>query len=105
MKYIVETIVIFREVHVVEAENEEIAKEIALNSDYNMSKHVGTHVATIYPYSQQDRERFVKEDEYFWDGVKGVDNEGYLTYQRPGAEPYRSDMSEVIISAKMKNDA
>jgi hypothetical protein len=97
MKYIVETIVTFREVHVVESENEEIAKEIALNSDYNMSKHLGTHVATVYEYSERDRERFGKEDQYFWDGVKGVDVEGFLTYQRPGAEPIRSDMGEVII--------
>lgn len=102
MKYIVETIQTFREIHVVEAENEEIAKEIALNSDYNMSKHLGCHVATIYPYSEDHHERFCKEDEYFWEGVKGVDDEGFLTYQRPGGQPIRSDMGEVIISAKVK---
>jgi hypothetical protein len=100
MKYIVEVFSNFREIHVVEAENEEIAKEIAQNSDYNMSKHLGQQVATIYEYSEEHRERFCKEDEYFWDGVKGVDAEGYLTYQRPGGEARRSDMGEVIISAK-----
>jgi hypothetical protein len=100
MKFIVESIVTFREVHVVEAENEEIAKEIALNSDYNMSKHLGTHVATVYEYSDEHRERFGKEDEYFWEGIKGVDAEGFLTYQRPGGEPIRSDMGEVIIQKK-----
>jgi len=104
MKYIVETIVTFREVHVVEAENEEIAKKIALDSDYNMSKHLGTHVATVYEYSDEHRERFGKEDEYFWDGVKGVDDEGFLTYRRPGQEAIRSDMGEVIISAKVKKE-
>jgi hypothetical protein len=97
MKYIVETLVTFREVHVVEAENEEIAKKIALDSDYNMSKHLGYQVISAYPYSDEHRERFGKEDEYFWDGVKSVDAEGYLCYQRPGGEPYRSDMGEKII--------
>jgi hypothetical protein len=102
MKYIVETIQTFREIHVVEAENEEIAKEIAQNSDYNMSKWLGQHVATIYPYSEDHHKRFCQEDEYFWDGVKSVDDEGFLTYQRPGGQPTRSDMGEVIISAKVK---
>jgi hypothetical protein len=97
MKYIVETIQTFREIHVVEAENEEIAKKIAKDSDYNMSKHLGVQVATVYPYLEEHRERFCREDEYFWDGVKGIDAEGYLTYQRPGGEPVRSDMGEKII--------
>ena len=97
MKYIVETIQTFREIHVVEAENEEIAKKIAVDSDYNMSKYLGLQVATIYPYSQEHVERFRNEDEYFWDGVKSVDAEGYLCYQKPGGEPYRSDMGEKII--------
>lgn len=105
MKYIVEVFSNFREIHVVEAENEEIAKEIAQNSDYNMSKHIGTQVATIYPYLEEHVERFRKEDEYFWEGVKGVDDEGFLTYQRPGGQPTRSDMGEVIILAKVKNNA
>jgi hypothetical protein len=102
MKYIVEVFSNFREIHVVEAENEEIAKEIAAKSDYNMSKWLGQQVATIYPYSEGHVERFRKEDEYFWDGVKGVDDEGFLTYLRPGGQPVRSDMGEVIISAKVK---
>jgi hypothetical protein len=97
MKYIIETFSNFREVHVVEAENEEIAKEIAANSDYNMSKWLGQQVASIYEYSEEHVNRFKQEDEYFWDGIKGVDEEGYLTYQRPGGEARRSDMGEKII--------
>lgn len=101
MKYIVETIQTFREVHVVEAENEEIAKEIAANSDYNMSKWLGQHIATVYPYTEDHLARFKKEDEYFWEGVKSVDSEGFLCYTRPGStEPVRSDMGEVIIKTK-----
>ena len=98
MKYIVETINTFREVHVVEAENEEIAKKIAANSDYNLSKWLGELHVAVYPYSQEHRERFGKEDEYFWDGVKSIDVDGYLCYTRPGAkEPVRSDMNEKIV--------
>ena len=97
MKFIVETVNIFRDIHVVEAENEEIAKKIALDSDYNMSKWLGTQISTIYPHSDEHVERFRKEDQYFWDGVAGVDSEGYLTYQRPGGNAVRSDMAEKII--------
>lgn len=97
MKYIVETISTFREIHVVEAETEEIAKKIADNSDYNMSKWLGQQVATIYPYSEDHVQRFIAEDEYFWDGVKGVDSDGYLTYQRFGGDFIRSDMAEKIL--------
>ena len=97
MKYIVETFSTFREIHVVEAENEEIAQKIAAGSDYNMSKWLGQQTAAIYPYSEEHVQRFRAEDQYFWDGVKSIDSEGYLTYQRPNGEPVRSDMNEKII--------
>jgi len=79
-KYVVETLVTFREIHVVEAENEEKAKIIAENSDYNMSKHLGNQVMTVYNYSDADVDRFYREDEYFWNGVKSVDDRGFLVY-------------------------
>lgn len=104
MKYIVETLSTFREVHVIEAENEEIAKKIAQDSDYNMSKHLGVNVLSVYEYSDDHKERFLREDEYFWEGIKGIDSEGYLTYQRPGGEPIRSDMAEKIISVNVQNN-
>lgn len=97
MKYIVETFQTFREIHVVEAENEEIAQKIALDSDYNMSKWLGVQVSTIYPHTEEHIERFRQEDQYFWNGVKSVDAEGYLTYKHPGGEFVRSDMAEKII--------
>lgn len=96
-KFFVETISTFREVHIVEAENEEIAQKIAANSDYNMSKWLGQQVATIFEYNEQDLERYKREDQYFWMGIKGIDEEGYLTYLRPGGEPIRSDMNEKIV--------
>ncbi len=97
MKFIVETIQSFREVHIVEAENEEIAKKIACNSDYNMSKWLGDQIISTYEYSEDHVARFRKEDDYFWDGIKGVDANGYLTYTRPNGETYRSDTNEKII--------
>jgi hypothetical protein len=96
-KFIVETITTFREVHVVEAENREIAEKIALNSDYNLSKHVGTQVAVVYEHSDHDIQRLKKEDDYFWDGIKGVDADGDLMYQHPGGEWYKSSCGEKII--------
>lgn len=83
MKFIVETISTFREVHVVEAETREIAEKIAAAADYNMSKWLGQQVLTVYPHTDQDIERFRAEDEYFWDGVASVDAESFLTYKHP----------------------
>lgn len=83
MKFIVETISTFREVHVVEAETREIAEKIASAADYNMSKWLGQQVLTVYPHTDQHVERFRAEDEYFWDGVASVDAEGFLTYKHP----------------------
>jgi hypothetical protein len=95
-KFFVESIVTFREVHMVEAENREIAEQIALNSDYNMSKHVGTQIATVFDYTDQDLERYKREDKYFWMGVKSVDAEGYVGYTHPNGEFYRGETGDKI---------
>lgn len=98
MKYIVETISSFREIHVIEAENQEIAELIAQNSDYNLSKFLGQQTAAIYPYSEDHVERFKNEDKYFWSGVASIDSEGYLCYTRPGSdEAIRSADNERIV--------
>jgi hypothetical protein len=99
-KFVVETVVTFREVHFVEAENREFAEKIALNSDYNLSKHVGTQVATTYDFTDQDLERFRKEDEYLWEGLKKVDEDGTLMYRHPSGEWYKSESGEKIIFGK-----
>jgi hypothetical protein len=96
-KFIVETVVTFREVHFVEAENREFAEKIALNSDYNLSKHVGTQVTTTYDFTDQDLQRFRKEDEYLWEGLKKVDVDGTLMYRHPSGEWYKSESGEKII--------
>ena len=82
-KFIVETLVIFREVHVVEAENRENAEKIAQNSDYNMSVCLGPQILTVKPYSDAAVDDYKSEDKYFWDAVKSVNADGYLVYDSP----------------------
>lgn len=82
-KFIVETLQTFREVHVIEADSREIAVKIAENSDYNMSVFLGSQILTVKPYSDVSVEDYRAEDEYFWDGVKSVNADGYLVYTTP----------------------
>lgn len=79
-KFIVETLQSFREVHVIEAESREMAEKIAENSDYNMSVFLGSQILCVKPYSEQAVDQYQDEDEYFWDGVKSVNEDGYLVY-------------------------
>ena len=79
-KFSVETVTTFYEVHVVLAKDEEEAQFIAENSDYNASKHLGTQTVQILPCSDDDLKRFAKVDNYFFDGVAKVDDNGYLIY-------------------------
>lgn len=97
MKIVVETLQTFREIHIIEADDYETAKKIALDSDYNMSKFLGTQILTVYPHSEERLKQFQNEDDYFWEGVKSVDAEGYLCYQHPGGEPVRSESGEKIL--------
>lgn len=79
-KFIVETLVNFREIHVVEADSRENAAKIAQNSDYNMSVCLGTQILTVKPYSEAAVDDYIVEDEYFWEGVKSANADGYLVY-------------------------
>ncbi len=79
-KYIVEVLTSFREAHVVEAKSREEAEKIAQNSDYNMSACLGTQILSVRPHSEEAIEQYRDEDEYFWIGVKSVNDEGYLVY-------------------------
>lgn len=79
-KFIVETLTTFREVHVIEAETREMAEKIATHSDYNMSKHISTEPMATYEYNDVHIDRFKTEDDFFWDGVKSVNENGYLVY-------------------------
>lgn len=84
--FVVETVNTFSEVHIVEAENEEMAKKIAENSDYNASKWLGTQVSNVYHYDEREMPRLVKMDTYFFDGYAAVNEEGYLYYRKMNGE-------------------
>lgn len=84
-KYVVETINTFYEVHLVEAENEEEAKMITENSDYNASKWLGQQVANISEFDDRDLPRLKSIDSYFFDGYATIEND-YLVYRKMNGE-------------------
>ena len=81
MKYIVETIGISRFVHVVEADDEEQALEIAKNADDNWQEYLGTVKVDINEYSEEQIKHF-KDKQFFWNGIAKLKN-GEITYDRP----------------------
>ena len=79
-RFSVETVSTFYEVHVVFAENEEMAKKIASQTDYNLSKWLGEQVVNVREVKDKDIERFKEIDNYFFDGAARIDEEENLVY-------------------------
>jgi hypothetical protein len=79
-RFAVETLSTFTEVHVVFAENEEEAKKIAAIADYNTSKWLGQQVIRVRDCGKKQIERYIQEDEYFFNGAAMIDDENYLVY-------------------------
>jgi len=79
-RFAVESLSTFAEVHIVYAENEEEAKRIAENSDYNMSKWLGQQIIRVRDCGNKQIERYCKEDEYFFTGAAQINKDGYLVY-------------------------
>lgn len=84
-KFVVETVSTFYEIHLVEAENEEEAKFIADNSDYNASKWLGQQVANITEFDERDMPRLKQVDTYFFDGYATIEDD-FLLYRRMNGE-------------------
>jgi uncharacterized protein YpmS len=82
MKYIVETIGMFRQVHVVEAENEEAAFEIAENADDNWQEFIGTTKLDINEFTEEQIAHY-KKKEFYWDGVAFKGENGEIKYKHP----------------------
>jgi len=80
-QFSVETVTTFYEVHIVQAKDQEEAEFIAMNSDYNISKYLGTQIVQIAPCSNEEMNRFEKVDDYFFRGVATIDENGYLIYK------------------------
>ena len=84
-KFVVETVNTFYEIHVVEAENEDEAKFIAANSDYNASKWMGEQVANISEFDERDMPRLKNIDSYFFNGYATIEDD-YLLYRKMNGE-------------------
>ncbi|MEY4383675.1 MAG: hypothetical protein RI995_1217 [Bacteroidota bacterium] len=80
-KFIIETIQTFHETHVVEAENEEMARKIVEYSDYNSSQWLGQNILTVRDFSISEIERLLASDGYFFKGCASIDEEGMLYYK------------------------
>jgi hypothetical protein len=80
MKYIVETLGIFRQMHVVEAANKEEALAIADKADDNWQEFLGQMKIDINEYSEEQIAHYKKKD-YFWNGVAFHDEKGNLHYK------------------------
>ena len=91
-RFAVESIQIFSEVKIIFAENEEEAKKIAAESDYNMSKWLGEKVIRVRDCGKKQLERYRKEDEYFFDGAAMIDDENCLVY---------TDLEGKVVNKKM----
>lgn len=84
--FVVERVNTFFEVHVVEAENEEMARKIAEHSDYNASKWLGAQNVNVYPYTEEHKARFLHLDSYYFEGYAAVDKDGMLYYMKENGE-------------------
>ena len=82
MKYIVETISASRMVHVVEADSEEVALQIAERADDNWQEYLGTLKIDINEYTEEHIKHF-KEKQFFWNGVSRM-VDGEIEYDRSG---------------------
>jgi hypothetical protein len=85
MKYIVESIGVFRMVHVVESETEDRAFRIARVADDNWQEHLGEMKVDISAYTEEQIAHF-KKKQYFWDGVAFKDEDGFVAYIHPNGE-------------------
>ena len=81
-KFIVETLQTFHEVHVIEAENEEQAKKISEQSDYNASIYLGQTNVDVQKFSESKLKRWKEREPYFFDGYTVVED-GSLVYRKP----------------------
>lgn len=82
MKYIVESIGMFRMIHVVEAKDEDEAFEVAKRADENWQEHLGEMKIDVQPFTEEHIKHF-KEKEFWWSGVSKLDENGKVTYIHP----------------------
>ena len=93
-KYIVEQLMVYRNVYVVEADNETQAIKVAEHADDNWQKFLGTTTIDINEYTDT-RIAYFKEKEYFWDGCSYVDGDGYIAYRYPNGDT--NEPKEILV--------
>lgn len=83
MKYLVQSTSTFHIAHVIEAENEEQAKQIATDADDNWQKWKGLQFVGVTPLDQaQDTIKALKsQGETFWSGYSYL-KDGKIEYQK-----------------------
>jgi hypothetical protein len=81
-KYIVESIGMFRQIHVVEAENEEEAFKVAETADDNWQKFLGTTKVDVSECTEEHLSVYRKK-EFWWEGVSFKDENGEIKYRHP----------------------
>ena len=81
-KYIVESIGMFRQIHVIEAESKDAAMEIARTADDNWQEYLGEMKVDISEFTAERIKHF-QEKEFFWDGVSFKNENGELKYRHP----------------------
>jgi hypothetical protein len=84
-KYIVESIGMFRQVHVVEAENEDAAMEVARNADDNWQQYLGEMKVDISEFTPERIKHF-QEKEFFWEGISFKDENGVVRYKHKNGQ-------------------
>jgi len=84
-KYIVESIGMFRQVHVVEAENEDTAMEIARTADDNWQQYLGEMKVDISEFTPERIKHF-QEKEFFWEGISFKDENGVIRYKHKNGQ-------------------
>jgi hypothetical protein len=85
MKYIVESIGMFRQVHVVEAENEDTAMEVARTADDNWQQYLGEMKVDISEFTPERIKHF-QEKEFFWEGISFKDENGVVRYKHKNGQ-------------------
>ena len=94
-RFVVETVNTFYEIHLVDAVDEDEARLIVQNSDYNASKWLGQQVANISEFKESDMPRLKNVDSYFFQGVATIEDD-YLVYKNMDGSAHGSMPSEKI---------
>ena len=93
-KFIVEQLSCFRNVHVIEAENEQEAIAISEQADDNWQEWLACLKIDVNEFSEE-RVAFFKDKQYFWNGVTYKDADGFIAYEHPTGE--RREPKEILI--------